>query len=301
MTKANRNSGAKRPARSSTRSRPAGAGVEALTGRQRARRLAEVSKASLGHQSEAAASSRALVIARELDRSGRRKMAKSFRRCVAAANEKESARSPYQCQRKTSTVACPMCLLEIQLSLFDWMTSDHRLAGRSAEWITIASPRWQRPVGNLSSFSIRKAKRQIYALLKETGMPKSIAFGRFEVVLHRALTGALVWRPHFHIVLIADDLQLAVGGLRRGLKSHGPRTLVTRPVSDFRRLTSYLNKGISGLKEEYVANGSVRTRGKPLSGHGGAELELFTYMLKRPLKDLVLNHGIRLPRSIHSS
>lgn len=194
-----------------------------------------------------------------------------------------------------------MCLLEIQLSLSDWMTSDPRLKDRPAEWVTIASPRWQRPAGALASFSIRKAKHEIYAILKGAGMPPSMAFGRFEVILHRSVTGALVWRPHFHIVLIADDLKLAVRALRRGLKGYGPRTLVTRPVSNYRRLTGYLNKGISGLKEEYVTSGGVCTRGKPLSGHGGGELELFTYMQKRPLKDLVINHGIRLPRSLHST
>ena len=144
---------------------PAGAGVYALVGAERRRVLSKISNYSKGHQSEAAAVGRALHVLGELIRAGHPKTAKSFKRCVEAAIAKTDTAKPYTCQRKASSIACPFCLLEIQLAVVEWMRTEPRLNADAAEWVTVAAPSWQRPLGQLKDFSIRNAKARVYAAL----------------------------------------------------------------------------------------------------------------------------------------
>jgi hypothetical protein len=282
--------------------RHAGAGIQPLSGESRRRMYDQVSRCSRAIQSEMASLRRAKTIENELRRADRPKSAKSLARCIRQGLAKDSYEQPFECLRKECSVACPLGILETQLVIADWLQADPRTRRPGALWVTVACPKWQRPLGGLQRFSIRKAKAELYAVLK-SAPTEVMAFGRFEVVLHRSRSAQAAWRPHFHFIAWSEDVDGLKRHLKRSFKKHGQRVVVVTPVTEFASLTAYLNKGISGLKEEYEApGGGVGTKGKRLSEWPDAEFEVYEFLRKRPLRDLVVSIRIRLPlRLFHAS
>lgn len=193
------------------------------------------------------------------------------------------------------SAACPFETIRFRL----WVLTEvyRGLPPDASYLVTLADPKWSRPLGYLSPDWFNPVLRKIRAAitrLRKAGHPvQGVAV--IELCLDRDLNGSLSWSPHFHMVICgaakpeirqALHVRLPVG--RRGIDKPVQVTLI-KP-GELGRVLSYVSKMKPELRSAYIRkNGRLGRRRNHLP------IELLPHWLSamadRPITELVVHFG----------
>jgi hypothetical protein len=178
------------------------------------------------------------------------------------------------------SAACPLCMREFRRW---WVDAGITLFERRPRDLTAASlvhHTLSRGLGNLASFDLGKAKRQLARHIDRAGLGSLVAIGGFDFSYNQPATGTTpYWQPHAYVLFQGVEQKL----LKEALSPFYPATdeipvpVRTRRVTDLMEALSYAVKAIFYRRTSYRdANGRANTRWLPLQT--SAERELLTYL-----------------------
>ncbi len=190
------------------------------------------------------------------------------------------------------------CLFEA-LRLRLWLlTVVHRSLPSDATYLlTLADPKWSRPLEELSPDWHKPVLRKIRAAitkLRQAGHPvKGVVV--IELCVDRDLKGNLSWSPHFHMVITGAEQQV----LREAFNVRLPagRRGIDKPLQvqlikpgDLGRVLSYISKMKPELRSAYMTDEGLKRRRR---NHLPKELlpDWLSVMADRPITELVVHFG----------
>lgn len=189
------------------------------------------------------------------------------------------------------SAACSYCQLEAQLQLFDWITTEKRFEGGVS--LTVCPVRWRRQKGALK-FDLAKAKREVREILDMCSARVHV-FGRFEFSLYDAPHQQPVWEPHLHLIVSGLDAKKVCETLWTEFREAQNTPVFGKDIRELAAWASYLNKGTAVAKKPYVTS-QGRPRNNKTALDKSSELELFKYLHKKTINDLLFRWGIDIPR-----
>jgi hypothetical protein len=197
--------------------------------------------------------------------------------------------------KERRSAACPFEAIRLRLWLLTQVR--HTLLPDDSYLITLADPKWSRPLEELSPDwympVLRKIRAAVATLQKASRPVKGVAV--IELCVDRDLDGNLSWSPHFHMVITgadrvvlrkAFDVRLPAG--RRGIDK--PLLVKLIKPGDLGRVLSYISKMKPELRSAYMTKKGRKRRRR---NHLPKELlpDWLSVMAERPITELVVHFG----------
>lgn len=167
--------------------------------------------------------------------------------------------------------------------------------------VTLVLPQWQRPVGDLASFSVSGAMQKLRSQLRSITDYPVVLSGGFEVSLNRTLAGEPYWQWHVHAMVVGvpdERLHEALYPPPEGRSPEVLRPLLVGKVRSLTRQLAYAMKGTPCARTAYLDETERRRhRGHRLDAAHQRELELF--MAGKTADELLITVGIRRVKGKH--
>lgn len=207
------------------------------------------------------------------------------------------------------SAACSPCMREFRRWLVDaGITLFERSPGQLSA-ASLVHHTWSRCPGNLSSFDLDKATRQMARHFDRAGVGNLVAIGGFDFSFNQPASGSTPsWQPHAYVILQGIEHQALKHALTPFYPSTAeiPRPIRTRRVTDRMEAITYAAKAIFYRRSSYKdATGRANTRYLRLPPP--AERELFTYLDQlQPVDRMFLKNARRqgailIPQGVGSS
>jgi hypothetical protein len=130
-------------------------------------------------------------------------------------------------------------------------------------FVTLASPHWRRPVGQIHTVRPDAIKQWLRRRLLRT-QPATIAIGGIEVSFNVERDGSTSWAPHVHMIVAnvsAAAIKSAFATDRfTALKSKSEKPLRVEPVTDLGKQLGYCVKGHVVERVAYIGSHGRQTR-----------------------------------------
>lgn len=193
------------------------------------------------------------------------------------------------------SAACPYEAIRLRLWLLTQVR--HTLLPDDSYLITLADPKWSRPLEELSPdwyTPVLRKIRDAITKLRKAGHPVH-GVVVIELCIDRDLEGNLSWSPHFHMVITgaerrvlrkAFDVRLPAG--RRGIDK--PLLVKLIKPGDLGRVLSYISKMKPELRSAYMTNQGRKRRRR---NHLPKNLlpNWLSLMAERPITELLVHFG----------
>ncbi len=198
------------------------------------------------------------------------------------------------------SAACFACMREFRRWLVD---AGAALLEQSLGQLSVASlvhHTLSRRPGNLNSFHLGKAKRQLSRHIDRAGLGSLVAIGGFDFSYNQPANGSTPhWQPHAYVIWQGIDQEI----LKRALSpfypatAEIPRPVRVRNVTNLMAALSYTAKAVFYRRTSYKdASGRANTRSLPLLPP--AERELLTYLDQLHPVDRLFLKNVRRQGSI---
>lgn len=193
------------------------------------------------------------------------------------------------------SAACPFEATRLRMWLLTEVYRD--LPPNGSYLVTLADPKWSRPLGSLSPDWYKPVLRKIRAAvtrLRKAGHPVQ-GVVVIELCIDRDLGGNLSWSPHFHMVITGAercvlretfDVRLPAG--RRGIDK--PLLVKLIKPGELGRVLSYISKMKPELRSAYIGKSGRKRRNR---NHLPKELlpNWLSVMAERPITEMVVHFG----------